>query len=316
MWTPRRPDPVADETADADPVTDPFGFPPVPPVVGPVSEPSPPSSWAGWGPPSSPDTSAAPSPDLRGDVAAGWGASIQATGWAAWSAPVTEAPASRPATTPGADGHGPAAAAPPVPVTTSPCAETATPTSDPVPAAVPTTAAATPAPDPAEAAALAAAFAADYLSWDEDDPERRGRALATHLPGPRADRALLGWSGQGRQRTEMVLPGRVTPDGDGRVVVDVRVRVTPYRRVDQRGPGRPETDPDELLGEPAAAPPATARGWRGLASRWVRLGVAVVLDGDELVVDAGEAHPADADRQQDDGAPSPLSIAALRGGAR
>ncbi|MDQ4115744.1 MAG: hypothetical protein M3235_02155, partial [Actinomycetota bacterium] len=32
----------------------------------------------------------------------------------------------------------------------------------------------------------------------------------------------------------------------------------------------------------------TARGWRGLAARWVRLGVTVVRDGDRLVVDAGE----------------------------
>jgi hypothetical protein len=35
-----------------------------------------------------------------------------------------------------------------------------------------------PAPDPLEAAALAGAFAADYLSWDEDDAGRSGRALA------------------------------------------------------------------------------------------------------------------------------------------
>lgn len=142
-------------------------------------------------------------------------------------------------------------------------------------------------PDPAEASALAGAFAADYLSWDEDDPARRGRALADHLPGAAADRALLGWSGTGRQRAEIVLPGAVRPDGDGRLLVDVRVRVTPYRRV-SRSEATPEPDEREALGTPAAAPSVTARGWRGLAARWVRLGVTVVLDGERLVVDAGE----------------------------
>ena len=34
-------------------------------------------------------------------------------------------------------------------------------------------------------------------------------------------------------------------------------------------------------------PARTSRGWRGLAARWVRLEVGVVLTGDGLVVDAG-----------------------------
>ncbi|MDN5916945.1 MAG: hypothetical protein L0I76_17870 [Pseudonocardia sp.] len=276
VWTPRRPEPDLDESLDTGSVTDPFGFPPVPPVVGSTIVPPEPTSWAGWGP--APDAGPPESATARGAGAAGSGGADAGCG----------------ATTPQ---H----------------------LDDP------------PVPDPADAAALAAAFAADYLSWDEDDPERRGRALAGYLPGPRTDRALLGWSGRGRQRAEIVLPGRVRPDGDGRVLVDVRARVTPYRRVDQRGSTRPEADPEEPLGEPAAAPPATARGWRGLASRWVRLGVTVALVGHDLVVDAGEqmlpdapgeqpapatrtAHP---DRTVDgDDPPSPLSLAVRCGGAR
>jgi hypothetical protein len=142
-------------------------------------------------------------------------------------------------------------------------------------------------PDPAEAAALAGAFAADYLSWDQDDPDRRGHVLAEYLAltGPTPSR--LGWSGQGRQRAEMVLPGLVRPDGEGRVLVDVRVRVTPYRRVGGTAE-RPAEAPSEVLGSPAAAPPPTARGWRGLPSYWIRISVPIARDGDRLVVDADE----------------------------
>ncbi|WP_226364621.1 hypothetical protein [Pseudonocardia sp. ICBG162] len=159
--------------------------------------------------------------------------------------------------------------------------------------------------DPAEASALAGAFAADLLSWDEDDVARRGRVLAAYLPTTVAD-GLLGWTGTGRQRADLVLPGRVRTDGD-RAVVDVRVRVVPYRRVDARGTAAPEPEPDDPIGAPAGAPAPAARGWRGLAARWVRLEVGVVLSGDGLVVDAGPAtEPA---RR-----PSPVDLA--RGGAR
>ncbi|MCO1657251.1 hypothetical protein [Pseudonocardia humida] len=147
-----------------------------------------------------------------------------------------------------------------------------------------------PYPDRADATALAGAFAADYLSWDEDDPARRGRVLADYLPATGTDPTRLGWSGRGRQRAEFVLPGRVRPDGEGRVLVDVRVRVTPYRPVGaERAAGAPEHDaPAEVGGVPAAAPAPTAPGWRGMASCWVRLTVPVVLDGDRLLVDAWE----------------------------
>jgi hypothetical protein len=143
------------------------------------------------------------------------------------------------------------------------------------------------APDPAEAAALAGAFAVDYLSWDEDDPERRGRVLVEYLSTPGRDPARLGWPGQGRQRAEFALPGLVRPDGDGRVLVDVRVRVTPYRAVGEHGKSTDPADAQaQVPGVPAAAPAPTGRGWRGLASTWIRLSVPVTLDGGRLVVDA------------------------------
>ncbi len=151
-----------------------------------------------------------------------------------------------------------------------------------------------PVPDPLEAAALAGAFAADYLSWDEDDPARRGRALADHLAGSVGDPTRLGWDGRGRQRAELVLPGLVRADGDDRVLVDVRVRVTPYREVDgaRERPDGPDAASDrpepDVLGVPAAAPAPTGRGWRGCASSWVRLSVPVVREDGRLVVDAAE----------------------------
>ncbi len=141
------------------------------------------------------------------------------------------------------------------------------------------------APHPAEAAALAGAFAVDYLSWDQDDPERRGRVLIDYLQTPGRDPARLGWSGKGRQRAEFALPGVVRPDGDGRVLVDVRVRVTPYVAVGEHG-ANTDPDPPDLLGAAAAAPSPAVRGWRSLASTWIRLSVPVTFDGGRMVVDA------------------------------
>ncbi|TWF76775.1 hypothetical protein FHX44_112670 [Pseudonocardia hierapolitana] len=144
-----------------------------------------------------------------------------------------------------------------------------------------------PSPDPAEAAALAGAFAVDYLSWDEEDPARRGRVLHGYLAVPGGDPARIGWNGEGRQRADFALPGRVRADGDGRVLVDVRVRVTPYRAVG--GHERRASGPDPAqIGVPAVAPAPTGRGWRSMAARWVRLSVPVVWESGRLAVDAWE----------------------------
>jgi hypothetical protein len=140
-------------------------------------------------------------------------------------------------------------------------------------------------PNPMEAAALAGAFAADYLSWDETNPRRRGEVLAQYLPSDVVgNAALLGWSGKGRQRAEFALPGAVHPDGDGRVVVDVRVRVTPYRAVGQPAAPGPAGEL-EVAGVPAVAPAPTARGWKNLDSHWVRMTVPITYDRGRLVVD-------------------------------
>ncbi|MHA6792429.1 hypothetical protein ACVGVM_02750 [Pseudonocardia bannensis] len=176
-------------------------------------------------------------------------------------------------------------------------------------------------PHPAEAAALAGAFAVDYLSWDEDDPARRGLVLADYLPVPGGDPARLGWSGRGRQRAEFALPGLVRPDGDGRVLVDVRVRVTPYRRVGGRGDPPVEPEP-EIVGIPAVAPAPSGRGWRSLASHWIRISVPIALDAGRLVVDAweetlGEDEPPPADRADltDPTLDDDASVAGRTGGA-
>ncbi len=147
-----------------------------------------------------------------------------------------------------------------------------------------------PSPDPAESAALAGAFAADYLSWNEDDPQRRGRVLVDYLASPGTDPTHLGWAGSGRQRAEFALPGRVRSDGDGRTLVDVRVRVTPYRRT-AAAPvaATPEwAEAPDTAGIPAVAPAPHARGWEALGSYWIRLSVPVVRCGGRLAVDAWE----------------------------
>lgn len=74
------------------------------------------------------------------------------------------------------------------------------------------------------AAAFAGAFVADYLTWDEADPHRRGKALTRYIHGD-AD-PLWGWSGIGRQRVDRVLLGLVERAAAGYFVVDVHVRVT------------------------------------------------------------------------------------------
>jgi hypothetical protein len=70
----------------------------------------------------------------------------------------------------------------------------------------------------------------------------------------------------------------------------VRVRVTPYRSVGEHGTetaSAGDIEPD-VAGTPSSAPAPTGRGWRSLASHWVRLSVPVASEGGRLVVDASE----------------------------
>jgi hypothetical protein len=68
------------------------------------------------------------------------------------------------------------------------------------------------------------------------------------------------------------------------VVVDVRVRVTPYRAVGQPADPAPAGEL-EVAGVPAVAPAPTARGWKSLDSYWVRMTVPITRDQGRLVVD-------------------------------
>ncbi len=150
--------------------------------------------------------------------------------------------------------------------------------------------AATPAPAAlparrADAGALAAAFGVDFLSWDEGDPGRRGRALAPYAAPPVLEERLAatGWPGSGRQRGELALPGAVIALSEDRLLVHVRVRVTPFRRL-TRTPTciRQSTD---VLPYPAAAPAPTDPGWVGLDSYWYELLVPVREIADQWRVD-------------------------------
>ncbi len=141
-----------------------------------------------------------------------------------------------------------------------------------------------------EAAAFAARFAADYLSFDEDDPSLRAQVLRGYLADPRA--ATLGWSSLGRQRCDIVLPGRTLRTGDGTVVVEVTARVTPYRRDAARSSlADPAPDlppiPASTVG-PSCAPSAAAPGWIACPAQWVRIAPPVRRsDTGALVVDLG-----------------------------
>lgn len=147
----------------------------------------------------------------------------------------------------------------------------------------------------AEAAAFAARFAADYMSWDEDDPTRRAEVLRQYLGDPRD--ATLGWSGTGRQRADVVLPGRTLRTRDDRLVVEVTVRVTTYERAcpspapahtpteDPERPRGNEPLPANAVGRSSAPNPHSPR-WRVVSTHWARLAPPISRDQTgRLVVD-------------------------------
>lgn len=143
-----------------------------------------------------------------------------------------------------------------------------------------------------EAAAFAARFAADYLSFDEDDPSSRAQVMRSYLADPRA--ATLGWSGVGRQRADIVLPGRTLRTADGTVVVEVTARVIPYLRDAATAPlAEPPPNlppiPSSTVG-PSCAPAPVAPGWVACPALWVRIAPPVRrADTGALVVDLGPA---------------------------
>jgi hypothetical protein len=141
----------------------------------------------------------------------------------------------------------------------------------------------------ADAGALAAAFGVDFLSWDEGDPQRRGRALAPYAVPPVLEEQLAstGWQGRGRQRGEFALPGAVIAlsEEEDRLLVHVRVRVTPFRRL-TRSPACVRHSMD-VLPYPAAAPAPTDPGWVGLDSYWYELLVPVREVAEQWRVDIG-----------------------------
>lgn len=150
----------------------------------------------------------------------------------------------------------------------------------------------------AEAGPFAARFAADYLSFDQDDPALRAEVLRSYLADP--DAALLGWSGQGRQRCEFVLPGRTLRTDDGVVVVEVTARVVTYDRSPEvvegpgAGVGAAQPGPSSSIGR-SCAPPPTGRGWVAGGAHWVQLAPPVRRHRTgRLVIDFG-APPAIAD---------------------
>jgi len=146
-----------------------------------------------------------------------------------------------------------------------------------------------------EAAAFAARFAADYLSFDEDDPTRRAEVLRGYLADPSA--CTLGWSGIGRQRCDIVLPGRALRTEHGVIVVEVTARIVPYRRsaaapsfpVDP-GPGLPPVSASTV--GPSCAPAPAAPGWVACPALWVRIAPPVRRDDTgALVIDLGLPGP-------------------------
>jgi hypothetical protein len=139
-----------------------------------------------------------------------------------------------------------------------------------------------------EAAAFAGRFAADFQSFDEDDPGTRAEVLRLLLADPRA--STWGWSGEGRQRADSPLPGRIFRTSDTVVFVEVFVRVTTYARAQPQpvrgAPALADVEPVGRVG-PSSAPPEYDPRWCAIEANWVRMTVPVTRSPDDgrLVVD-------------------------------
>ncbi len=142
------------------------------------------------------------------------------------------------------------------------------------------------------ARAFAGAFAADYLSWDEKAPQRRGLALAGYLPGlPLAAATRAGWTGRGRQRVELIVPGALQHRG-GLIRVTVAVQVALFAAAGV--PPRPRPSAAVLPANrapedpfmPCSAPAPDDPAWSARDRMWLELDVLVAVRDGQLSVDA------------------------------
>jgi hypothetical protein len=234
--------------------------------------------------------------------------------------------ASTTAPLPGSPTSADPATAPPTTASTAPF--TAAMTTDSSPAESITAESITAESITAEAAAFAAAFVADYLSWDEEHPQLRGRALVKYWPGPHDPGtvdvlAFIGWEhGRGRQVVTQVLPGACQVSPSGLVTVGVRARVALMRRRPLPSDALP---PDALPLDPASgdvdpgpavpssaglpgpgssagsgssrgvvanAPSTTDPAWEVHASCWWHVAVHVAQAAGRLVIQQVEGSPA------------------------
>jgi len=159
-----------------------------------------------------------------------------------------------------------------------------------------------PVPPRGEATQLAVMFALDYLSFDEDDPQRRHQVVQRYLPDEVSGR--LGWDGLGRQLADVAVPGAIDVVG-ACVWFDLQVRVTPYHRIGgQLAPPLRPQGPSPARA--ASAPAPMALRWAPAAARWVRLWVPVRRGaGGALVVDPAVAVPETRQLPLPDGVPPP-----------
>lgn len=143
--------------------------------------------------------------------------------------------------------------------------------------------------DDVEAGTFAVRFACDFLSWQEDDPQRRSHVLRSYLATGHS--STLGWNGRGRQRADAPTYGRMERRSATTVIVEVWVRITPYHRDDDPHAsdlGPPPDTTDDLGMPPSSAPAPHTAGWTAGAAYWLSMAVPVTRDhrdpGGRLVV--------------------------------
>lgn len=140
--------------------------------------------------------------------------------------------------------------------------------------------------DDVEAGTFAVRFACDFLSWDQDETQRRSHVLRTYLAAGHS--STLGWNGAGRQRADAPTYGRMERRSPTTVIVEVWVRITPYDRTSQDSSARAPASWSDNGMPPSSAPAPHAAGWAAGAAYWLSMAVPVTRDhtdpGGRLVV--------------------------------